>query len=92
MGPTIKQWMEKAIPRIAKEFYIDPELILGKTLKPPYPEARRVIAKELRIFGFSYPQIGKAMNRDHTSIMYMVNDKFRLEKIRTNKERYCAKI
>ena len=35
-------------------------------------ELRRRIARELRDAGFSYPDIGHAMNRDHSSIMSLL--------------------
>lgn len=91
MRPSIQERLERAVPRVAKQFDIDPEFILGITRKKPYPKARRIIAKELRSFGYSFPQIGRAMNRDHTSIIYMVKDDFRAKKIQRNKERYCVK-
>lgn len=34
--------------------------------------ARRAISKEAREMGYSYPVIGRALCRDHTSIMHLV--------------------
>jgi len=34
-------------------------------------DERQRIAKALRVKGYSYPEIGHVMNRDHTSIMHL---------------------
>lgn len=36
-------------------------------------EARVIIARALREKGLSFPQIGMIMNRDHSSIQYLIN-------------------
>ncbi len=48
-----------------------PELILSKRRDRPLVNARQHIAVGLREKGYSYPQIGRVMNRHHTSIMHL---------------------
>ena len=36
-------------------------------------DERQRIAKELKKEGYSFPAIGKAMDRDHSSILHLVN-------------------
>lgn len=43
-------------------------------------DQRRAVARKLRDKGYTYPAIGKVMHKDHTAIMYMVNDQHRDEK------------
>lgn len=86
----IEQRLDTAVALAAKGFNVKPCLITGRTRKRPYPQARRVVAKMLRNYGYSYPEIGRVMNRNHTSIMFMVKDDFRANKMRYNKERHYA--
>lgn len=44
------------------------EEILGKRKRGIWLRLRRVAARILRRRGFSYPELGKALNRDHTSV------------------------
>lgn len=50
------------------------DVIRGPARRRDIVDVRAVIATELREFGYSYPAIGHAMNRDHSSIFYLVND------------------
>lgn len=54
------------------EFGITEELLKGQQRKRSLVDARQKCAKRLQETGMSYPQIGKLMNRDHTSIMHLV--------------------
>lgn len=45
--------------------------ILSRCRRSDLVAARRKIALALRENGFSYPQIGKVMNRDHSSIIHL---------------------
>jgi hypothetical protein len=40
-------------------------------------ENRAMVAKEMRKIGYSYSLIGHAMNRDHTSVIYLADDQRR---------------
>lgn len=40
------------------------------------------VARALRALDYSYPEIGRAMSKHHTSIIYMVDEKHRERKLR----------
>jgi chromosomal replication initiation ATPase DnaA len=46
--------------------------ILSPRRQSELVDARQFIAKGLRAKGYSFPKIGKVMNRDHTSIQNLV--------------------
>lgn len=51
--------------------------------------ARRIIAAALRFNGFSFPQIGRMMGRDHTTVVYYLK---RLQPVeRTEAEQFALK-
>ena len=82
---TIEDQLKGIVKTVSEEFMLNPELITGRDRYYPYPEARRAVATRLRDLGYSYPQIGKAMDRDRTSIKYMVDKEFRKRKMISNK-------
>lgn len=47
--------------------------ILGRSHRWPVADARHVLAYALRERGWSYPRIGAALGRDHTTIMHAVD-------------------
>lgn len=49
---------------------------------------RAFIAKHLHKIGHAYTAIGCAMNRDHSSVMYLIKDEMRERKKKKAKERY----
>lgn len=49
-----------------------PGLITGKSRSKPLAERRGFIAKNLRAMGYSCADIGFVMNRDHSTIIYML--------------------
>jgi chromosomal replication initiation ATPase DnaA len=52
-----------------------PDAILGPSRQPHLVEARAEVFRELRALGWSYPRIGRAVGRDHTTIHAAVNGK-----------------
>jgi chromosomal replication initiation ATPase DnaA len=54
--------------------------MLGSGGSKPVFAARRELARYLRGIGKSYPKIGELLGRDHTSVMAMVSDAYRLNK------------
>ena len=89
MIPLINKRLNHLIKRAVSKFSVREETILSHRKERPHPEARRFVAKGMRKFGYSYPEIGKVMGRDHTSIMYMADDDFRANKIQKNKQYSC---
>lgn len=50
----------------------DSETICGPSQEAEVMEARRDVVWVLRRSGFSSPKIGAVLNRDHTSILYLL--------------------
>lgn len=60
------------IARTAAEFGVPTEVILEHTRISNYVNARHVVAWLLRRDDWTYPEIGAAMGRDHTTIIHAV--------------------
>jgi hypothetical protein len=58
------------VAAIATESGLNPADILGRSKTRAIVIARWRIAKQLREAGYSYPNIGKQLGRDHTSILH----------------------
>lgn len=56
---------------VAAAFEMTPDDITGLNRQRIYVDARAALARILRIRGSSFPMIGKRMNRDHSSIVYL---------------------
>ncbi len=69
--------VNKTFLALCAAFGHDPKEIRGTNRKREIFRKRCAIARSLRGNGFSYPQIAGAMNRDHTSIINMVDVEFR---------------
>lgn len=64
--------------RVAKAHGLTTMKMLGVGRFKHLAEARRELYRELRVLGWSYPEIGRAcMGRDHTTIMYALSAKRR---------------
>lgn len=64
----------QTVNRIAGSLGVDPDALRGPRRHQEYVQARRVVARDLRGLGWSYPRIGRALgNRDHTTIMYLLD-------------------
>lgn len=59
------------VQRAAKELGIAPDELLGATRKCEVIAARAAIVRVLRKQGVSYPVIGKAIKRDHTTAQHL---------------------
>ena len=57
------------IKRIADQSGYTAEDILGPAKHRMLAKARAVAMQEARALGFSYPELGKAFNRDHRTVM-----------------------
>lgn len=65
------------IAQVLKKHDTTWELITSQRRDRFLVNARREIVIWLRSQGWSYPQIGRLMNRDHASIMHLASDKRR---------------
>lgn len=61
---------------VGKDFGALPEELRGASVRRHLSDARCVIAVVLRSRGWSYPQIGQLLNRDHSTVMYMCATRF----------------
>ena len=60
------------IARIADNYGVAVPLLLGHCRKAHLVDARALIAQELRGYGLTYVEIGRALNRDSTSIRQLL--------------------
>jgi len=60
---------------LAKMSFVRKSALLGRRREAPLVDERQRLAKLMRGLGYSYPAIGKAMNRDHTSIIHLVKNR-----------------
>jgi hypothetical protein len=80
-GSFFPEYMQNApsieMIMIATALEMDVEVtdIMGKSRKSRFAEARRIVSGISRRFGWNLARIGKAMNRDHSTVMYQI-DKF----------------
>jgi hypothetical protein len=71
-GPPTRETVTQILNRTAQDYGLDVDEILSDRRKVVMVFARMVaIHRIARAYpGWSYPRIGKAINRDHTTIMY----------------------
>jgi hypothetical protein len=69
---TVSVDMTEVVSRVCKQFSVSSADLLGARRHAHIAQARHVLAWLLRERGLSYPAIGKAMNKDHTTIMSAV--------------------
>jgi chromosomal replication initiation ATPase DnaA len=67
----------KRFTEICRHYQWQIKPLIGPQRERCLVERRTVIVKQMRSEGYSYPQIGKAMHRDHASIMHLANDERR---------------
>lgn len=58
------------IAEVAARRGVDPRDILRACRKPKVFRARIEVAERLRARGYSSPQIGRCLNKDHTTVLY----------------------
>ena len=56
---------------VCRDFGIKQEYLLGRNRSNYTIKCRTEIVRQLRNTGLSYPEIGKLINRDHSSIMHL---------------------
>lgn len=52
---------------------VDVDEMMSYDRRRPVVKARRLASVALRILGYSYPEIGSMLGRDHTSVINLVN-------------------
>lgn len=60
-----------AVDELCRKLKIHPARLRGDNRAPEVVDKRRRIAVELHDLGWSFPRIGRAMNKHHTSVMAM---------------------
>lgn len=60
------------IAAAADMFRVSPEALISYEKPKALMPARFALYKALRLRGWSYPQIGQTLNRDHSSVIYGV--------------------
>lgn len=69
------------IKAVAQEHGLQPSDILGRDRFGHFIEARRETMVRLREAGFSYPQIGSILDRDHSTVVFHVNQSNRARRL-----------
>lgn len=68
-----KQPARTIIAEVAAEHQVTPADLIGHCRKPGYVKPRHIAMARIRNeLGYSYPQIGKLFNRDHSSVIWAV--------------------
>lgn len=80
LGKDDQDIVHTIVEYVCKEFKISKRELFSRRKNKPLPEARRAVAKTLRDINWSFPKIGKALGKDHTSVITMVDDEKRLRK------------
>ena len=69
-GGTVKVTPEKIVAKVAAKYGVDPDDIYSKKKANDISRARHICIYLLRkISDLSYPNIGKLLNRDHSTVM-----------------------
>lgn len=61
---------EVVLLQVADRFGIAPEVLAGRSKQKDIVRARMLAMAECRRHGFSYPAIGRAFDRNHTTVMH----------------------
>jgi chromosomal replication initiation ATPase DnaA len=80
---------KELVDKCAEIFMIPSELILGRKHRKYISPARFALYKALRMRGWTYPQIGEFLGRDHATVIYGVR---RAEYMMGRDPRYAEKV
>jgi chromosomal replication initiation ATPase DnaA len=69
-----------------KESGVNPRALLSEGNQAQLVAVRRVIVERARQRGFSYPQIGRALGRHHTSVLHLAKTSMYLRRGRERRE------
>jgi hypothetical protein len=67
IGPDVI--LHHAVQVVGRYLDLDPEMILSRSHLKPYAECRRIVFWILRQYGLSLTAIGRAVERDHTTVL-----------------------
>ena len=63
--------LNAAIDEVCRASFVERDLLLSESRARRVTHARRLLVGVLRLSRWSYPEIGRALGRDHTSIMHL---------------------
>lgn len=64
-----KRRLLSIVQEAAELYHVRPEEILGRGRSKSIARARHSVFLSLRVRGLSYPEIGRLMGRDHTTVL-----------------------
>lgn len=78
MGPipdvaSLKTPLSRLVAHLCSDLDVTPDEVLSHRRLPRLVKARARIIHRLHQLGYSSTQIGQRVNRDHTSVLYMLN-------------------
>lgn len=65
-----KSTVQKIVDAVSEQTGIPARHILSQKRTAPVCRARQIVMYEARLAGLSYPQIGDALGRDHSSVVH----------------------
>jgi len=71
--PTLRQLFQLVL-REARRADLTPEMLRSPCNRASRVKVRREIAVKARAMGYSFPEIGRALHRHHTTIVYLVKE------------------
>lgn len=69
-APDVQRHPAAILADVARRYNVAVEAIRGPSRAASISRVRRLAYRELRAAGYSYPEIGRAVGRDHTTVMY----------------------
>lgn len=67
--------MDKVLRFYCGKYNVYKDVLLSKRRDKVLVDIRQKIAKDLREKGYSYSDIGRILNRDHSSIMHLIKER-----------------
>ena len=76
---VVDRQLSRIIHQVSESTGVPMHKIIGKDNREIFVNARRIAVQAARQNGFSFPAIGLAMNRHHTSIVYLAKSSKRVK-------------
>lgn len=61
--------LDEVLRKVSAATGVEIQDILGQSRQKKIAQARIAVYRELRAMGYSFPEIGAAMSRDHTTVL-----------------------